>query len=411
MNIKRLFKSKLLGNTFVYGLTNALYTGLPLLLLPFLVSTLDPEDYGDVELFRSLTLVSIPLLGLSAVQAIGRFYYDLNDQQFRTFVSSIQIFQLFTTIAGIGIVFSFSFLLSQKDVTLLYLSCIYFLFNQLTESLLTIYRVKEMPFRYLYIRVGSVLLELFLMFLLYYTFSVHDWTLRVFPMVIGSVVVGVITFILFRVEKYRFVFSWSMLVQGLSYSTPLILHMLSGYLLNIGDRFLIKVFLTPEDLGNYAVAYQAGMAVNFFYTSFNLAWTPTFFKWMKEGRTLAIAKVRKIVYYSIVGLGLIVAILWYVVFPIIDVGDKYNVSSSVVLVVLISYMILSLYKFETNYFLYNKETKRLSVYTMVSAGVSLILNFILIPIIGIFGAAIATLVSFVCIYLLVLLNKKNDKIS
>ena len=103
--------------------------------------------------------------------------------------------------------------------------------------------------------------------------------------------------------------------------------MLSGYILNIGDRFFIKYFFQYEKaLGNYAVAYQIGMAINFFYTSFNLAWTPTYFKWMKEKNYTQIKKVKKMVYTALPILGALLLGLWWLFSTFWLTDSSYDIS-------------------------------------------------------------------------------------
>jgi len=59
--------------------------------------------------------------------------------------------------------------------------------------------------------------------------------------------------------------------------------------------------------------------------------------------------------------------------------------------------------------LFNKNTKKLSVLTFSSAIIAVVLNVILLPRIGILGAAIATLASFVYMYLLVYMNNRKQR--
>lgn len=411
MNIKYLTQNKLVADTLIYGITNALYSGLPLLLLPFLVTTLGPEDYGYVDLFRSICMLLVPLLGLSTIQSITRFYYDLDETKFKKFVTSIQIFQLCTSIGAAILIWIISPWLPVVYQVLLQLSIAYFLFNQFTEGLLVIYRVKNRAKHYLIIRVLNIMLELGILFILFKTLLPLDWKFRVLPTVIASFLVAIVTLVQFIKLGYPLTFSKKLLKVAILYSTPLILHMLSGYVLNIGDRFFIKYYLTEKDLGNYAVAYQIGMAINFFYTSFNLAWTPTYFKWMKENKISQINKVRKLIYISLPVLGGFALMGWLIFSNTFIKNSQYSISNQIIIIVLIANVILSLYKFESNLFLYTKETKKLSLFTFISAIVSVIFNIILIPRIGILGAAIATLISFITIYFLVLFNKKkNDKI-
>jgi len=402
-----LLKSVLFRDTMIYGLTNALYTGLPLLLMPFLVTVMSPEDYGMVDLFRSMGQVLIPILGLSTVQSIGRFYFDLKEEEFKKFVASVVIFQIVSGLLGVILISVFSTFLEEKYRILGYLSVIFFVFNQVMEGLLVIYRVKKEATKYLIIRISSVLLDIGLLTGFYFLYTSYDWTYRVYPNIISVVVLGIVSLLLFFKYGYKAAFDKKLFIQAVSYSSPLILHMMSGYVLNIGDRFLIVHFLGEAELGNYAVAYQLGMAINFFYTSFNLAWTPTFYEWMKKGNYVGIAKVKKIVYLLLPLLGGGIILLWSVLYSFLGNFSKYDIPFIIVVIIVVSYVLFSLYKFEANYYLYSKNTKKLSMLTFSSAVVAVILNVVLLPKIGILGAAIATLSSFVFMYCMVYIN--NNK--
>lgn len=400
-------RNKLFVETIIYGLANAIYSGLPLILLPFMVVVLEPKDYGLVDLFRSISMVMVPLLGLSAVQSIGRFYFDLEEVTFKKFVSSIQIFQFFTSTIAIVILLISSCWIEKEYFILLLLSVVFFFSNQHIESLLVVYRVENKAVSFLFIRVLNIVLELSILYVLYLSFTQLDWQFRVYPTVIASLTVAVVVFLKFRKLGYRLTFSLKLLKVALIYSTPLILHMLSGYVLNIGDRFFIKLYLTEEDLGNYAVAYQIGMAINFFYTSFNLAWTPTYFRWMKEGRVTQIKKVKKIIHVLLPILGILVLLCWFTFKELFLANSRYNVSNHIVIVILIANTIFSFYKFDANFYLYNKNTQKLSKLSLLSALISIASNLVLIPKYGIIGAAYSTLAAFIILYLLVNLNKRN----
>lgn len=405
-----LLKSVLFRDTMIYGLTNALYTGLPLLLMPFLVAVMSPEDYGAVDLYRSIGQVLIPILGLSTVQSVSRFYFDLEEVDFKKFVSSVVIFQFVSGILGICIILIFSVWIEEKYRILAYLSVIYFAFNQVMEGLLVVYRVQKQSAKYLFIRVSSVVLDLALLAGFYFFYTSYDWTYRVYPNVISTVIFGAISVLLLFKYGYKPIFDKKLFKQAVNYSYPLILHMVSGYIINIGDRFFILHYLGEKGVGNYAVAYQLGMAVNFFYTSFNLAWTPTFYDWMKKRKYEAIKRVKKIIYVTVPLLGTIVILMWYLLHSKIAKLSEYEISFEIVSLIVVSYVILSLYKFEANYFLYNKKTKKLSTITLISAITTIMLNVVLLPRIGLIGAAIATLVSFVIMYLLIFIINRNEKI-
>ena len=245
------------------------------------------------------------------------------------------------------------------------------------------------------------------MLILYKFFHKKNWTVRIYPIVTTSIIIAIYCLYQFRKMDYKMNFSKVLLSQALIYSTPLILHMLSGYVLNIGDRFFIKFFLDDKKLGEYAVAYQIGMSVNFFFTSFNLAWTPTYFKWMKEKQNEKINKVRNLVYISIISLGILIFVLWKFISPFVIQNTNYSISLQLVLIILVSNVIFSLYKYESNYFFYSKKTKNLSYISFTSAIIAIICNIILIKYIGILGAAYSTLISFIYLYSSILRKKKK----
>src|SRR5690606_15574599 len=127
-----------------------------------------PEEYGKVDLFRSLSSVFIPILGLSAVQSISRFYFDLDEKSFKEFVSSIQIFQLVTSIFALIILYIFKPLVSIDDFQLIFFCILYFFFNQFTESLLIVFRVKDNAIHYLYVRTFNIIVEIGLLTIFYF---------------------------------------------------------------------------------------------------------------------------------------------------------------------------------------------------------------------------------------------------
>ena len=404
-----MLKSKLFQSTMIYGITNALYSGIPLLILPFIITILEPAEYGKTDLFRTISMVLTPILGFSTVQSISYYYLELTKERFKTFVSSIQLFQLFTTIIAFTLLTISSYWISKEYYILLSLCVLFYLFNQFTEGILTIFRIENKPIKYMTIRISSILIELLLMVVLYKYFQAKDWTVRVYPIVLTSLMIAIYSFYLFRKMGYNLNFSKALLSKALIYSTPLILHMLSGYVLNIGDRFFIKFYLSDKELGEYAVAYQIGMSINFFFTSFNLAWTPTYFKWMKDSQFERINKVKKMVYFTIIGIAIGIIFIWKIFESYIQNNTKYNISFLLILIILISNVFLSFYKFEANYFLFNKTTKKLSFITFTSALISITCNLLLIPYFGILGAAYSTLTSFLFMFLIVKYNIANEK--
>ena len=73
----------------------------------------------------------------------------------------------------------------------------------------------------------------------------------------------------------------------------------------------------------------------------------------------------------------------------------YKSSRDFVVLIVISCFIVFLYTFPVNIQFYHENTKFIPVGTLLAAGINYILNYILIPKSGIYGAAIATVASYV----------------
>lgn len=411
-----MFKHKILKNTLfkqtlVYGLTNALYSGLPLILMPFFVSVLDSADYGLIELFRNLTMIAIPLIGFSTVQGVTRFYYDFEKEDFNDFCSTISLFQITNGIIAICITFLLSQIFDYEYWNFILLAILFFIFNQLTELVLSIFRVTNKPKKYLFFKLMNIVVELVIMAYVFLNYKNNSWELKVIPQVSAMVIIGLAALYWFYFkENNNLTFRVDFLKTALVFSTPLILHMMSGYMLNIGDRFFILHYLNKESLGSYSLAYQISLMIGFVYTSFNLAWVPTFYKFMEEKKYDKINKIKRIVYFFVITLGIGSYLLFYFLSKYIPNIEHYNIDKSLVLVLIMANVILCFYKFESNYFFYSKNTKAISMLSLVSALVAVILNLNLIPIYGIFGAAITTLISFGLMYVLILILKNKYEI-
>ncbi|WP_215224742.1 lipopolysaccharide biosynthesis protein [Echinicola shivajiensis] len=405
--VNRLKSSALVKDSLIYGLTNALYSGLPILILPLLTKILSPVDYGMVEFYRNLSLVLIPVLGLSTVQSIIRFYYDLEETDFKTFVGNIVSLHFVSAALGMSLLYLCTFFIENTYWWIIFYCIIFFLFNQLIEIQLSIFRAKKQARSYLMLRVSCIVLDLFLLFIFYLYRDQFDWTYRVLPNVLAAILVGLLTIGILYKQGYLLKGNKRLLKLSLSYSLPLILHMVSGYILNIGDRFFILYFLSEEDLGNYAVAYQLGMLVNFLYTSFNLAWLPTFIEMMKGKKHEQIHKIRKATYLAVIFFSMFIIGLVQFLLLFTDIFDNYSIQFNLVIIISVAYVFMSFYRFESNYFFYVKDTKSLSVITLGAALITILLNVVLIPQIHLYGCAIATLVAGIYMYVFVVMKSRK----
>jgi O-antigen/teichoic acid export membrane protein len=77
------------------------------------------------------------------------------------------------------------------------------------------------------------------------------------------------------------------------------------------------------------------------------------------------------------------------------VNDKFGEGKMVIPIVMAALAIQGIYFFSIPFYITTNRTKALSVITIISALINIALNFILIPVYGLVGAAYSTLLSYV----------------
>lgn len=403
MNNINLFK-----NVSLFTFFNVLNSVIPFLLLPILTTYLTPEDYGVVDIFYNIFLIATPVVGLSIVQSIGRYYFE--DINLARFINTV-----FLILAGVGIAFILLTILVSifaQDIlrtydippTLLILALIYTLFSQISEILLTLWRVAYKTVKFGIFRVLKTAADLGLSILLVVTFSM-GWEGRILPQVFVAIIFGVIALYILYKKGYllNYKIDKTYKKEALSFSVPLIFHSVSNSLIGFSDRFFILIMLGLSSVGIYSVGYQIGMVVALLQNSFNQAWIPFFFKTLKENQAVDKLRIVKITYIYFFIL-LLIVLFFYLLTPFIYeyfIGDAFDSGMEVVLWVLLGYAFQGMYKMAVNYLFYLKKTKLIAYCTISTMIINLILNYFLIKMNGVVGAAQATLISFIYLFIVV----------
>jgi len=396
-------------NIGLYTILNLFNSIIPFLLLPILTKHLSKEEFGLIDMFNNLGYIFIPFVGLNIGSSVIRFYYDKDKIDLSVFISSILYFLIFSGILLIGATVLLSYIDSgifEKNslpFDLILLSIGYALFSQIGEILLSLWRAEEDPAKFGIFRVSKSLIDLGVSAYLIVYLNM-GWAARVNTAVIVSGIFSIIAiYLMFKSYKLRFKVNYTYIKSALAYSSPLILHTAGSYIISFSDRFVILHFLTLKEVGLYGVAYQIGMIMSFINNSFNQAWTPFMFSKLNEGNRSVFLKLHKINLYYFV-LMLLMAVGVYLFVPFIYkyfIGKSFLVSPMVVFWVLLGYALNGMYKMIVNYMFYYKQTTRLSLITVLAAIVNVVLCWILVPIYGILGAAVATTLAFLLMFLLV----------
>ena len=219
---------------------------------------------------------------------------------------------------------------------------------------------------------------------------------------IANLVASVITLLMLFPEMIgsSWVFDKKLWKKMMIYALPLLIAGLAGMTNETIDRILLKHLLPNTDiaaseLGLYGAFYKLSIIMTLFIQTFRFAAEPFFFAQEKEGGSRKIyADVMK--YFTIV-----MAIIFLGVTIFYDIikgflGSEYHDERGflVVSILLLANLFLGIYYNLSIWYKLTEKTKYGAYLSIFGAVITLVLNFILIPIIGFVGSAWATLVCY-----------------
>lgn len=185
--------------------------------------------------------------------------------------------------------------------------------------------------------------------------------------------------------------------EFLSFSLPQISNPIMRWAMNGVDRYLITYFIGLTFTGIYSSSFTLGGTISLFYVPIAYVLLPTVSRAWENNRMV---DVKNYFEYSIkLFLTLAIpataglAMLSQPILKILATSD-YLAGWGIVLIISIGSILFGLYSINVYVVYLIKQTKWLPILFLVTAIVSFSLNFFLIPLVGITGAAISRLIAY-----------------
>ncbi|MEE4312451.1 MAG: flippase [candidate division KSB1 bacterium] len=402
--LKSLFR--LVKHSAIYGVGHILSRFIGFLLLPIHTNYILPDEYG------------VYVLGYAFIPFAAIFYsFGINSAQLRFYINAEEkaekdrIFGTsFLATLFISTAFSLSLLIFSDQVSglvfgstnhadLVRLSAGILTFDALSLLLFNILRAEEKSVQFIVYSTVNILLNITLNIIL--IVGLNKGIDGIFTANLVASVVTCLILAFTNISAFKTTFSRQTLAELFNFGLPIIPSTLAMIILTVIDRFIIKKILGNEAVGIYGAGYKLGMFMSLLVTGFRYAWFPFSLSTASEDDAKEIfAKV--LTYFIFICTAVFLAISLFIpeiirfkIFGLTLFGEEYWTSASIVPLILASYIFYGIYlNFQIGVYLNNKTT-----YLMLSGGAGAILNvalnYILIPRMGIMGAAYATLVSYV----------------
>lgn len=409
-----------IDNFLIYGVGGIINKLIPFLMLPIVTRLMPDSSYfGLSDLTNTLVTFGTAFSIMGMYDAAFRTFFDRDDAQFqKTVCSTTLFFILVTSIIVFFIIILFDnviaifFFGSSKYQILLYLAAVSILIGS-TNSILTIpTRVQNKRIVFLSINfISSIISYSISIFLL-----LHGCYLTALPIaaLCSAVSTGISFYILNR-KWFKFsLFNSGLLKQMLVIALPMMPGFFIYWALGSCDRIMIVHFLGEDAAGVYAAGAKLAAASQLIYMAFAGGWQYFAFSTMNEENQV---KNNSLV-FEYLGIISFIATSFVCAFShsVISIFYPLNYQYGYIVVpyLFLAPLLLMLYQIIGNQFLVIKKTWPGVFIVFCGAIINLLCNYYLIPILGIEGAGIATVMGYitsVCICSCVLIKMKLLKIS
>ncbi|GAB4021419.1 lipopolysaccharide biosynthesis protein [Spirosoma koreense] len=190
------------------------------------------------------------------------------------------------------------------------------------------------------------------------------------------------------------------------YMYPLISLAFWGWLINYADRYLIRLFMTETDVGQYAMAYSLGAKLVLLVGPVLAFLSPKVLRLRATGQPAeqanALIRPYLIRYGWLAGIGCLTFFIGHREISRLLLSDRYAPAFLVGPIVATGYLFLtSVHLLELKWYTFG-QTRFVLGHHLLGTLLNIGLNLLLIPQLGILGAALATLLGFAGQFLLAL---------
>ncbi len=390
MNVKN--SNRLAKNTMLLSIGVLLINLLQFLMVPLFSAWLSAEEYGTFDLFVTYVSMLLPIVNLASGEALFRFSIDVDKlEEKKIYISNglaivcIGMF-VFTVAIAIAlcithrwILISFYFLLLGQVL------------NSYCQSFLR--GIKKLNIYSFCSAITAIFIAIAVtVFVRMLNYGVHG-------IVLGYAVGYIVGDILILVSsKYYKYFSLSCIKlqemkRMIEYSLPLIPNNLSWWVMNASDRWIISVFLGTASNGIYAIAYKIPSVCASVFGMFNISWQDSASEVVNaQDRDAYYNSVYKNSLRMLLTICCCVLSVNFILFDyIFDV--KYHDGYMYTPILLTATVFSSIAQYYGGIMISFKEPKSNGYTTVIGAVVNVVIHVILINFIGLFAAAISTLIS------------------
>lgn len=398
MNILSLLnRNKTLRNIGIYMFSTSLNQAVPFLLLPLLTIYLSPGDYGYINSFSAILVLSNAIVGGGIVNNIAKYYFNKDQQYMKKMMGNLYFLLLCISLLAFVITLiitrfvNITFIPPALFIAIPFISFFFISFEFLKEtkklrkqaSKFALFTFSEMAFN---ISISLILIIALL----------WNWKGRVSGITFSYITFGIFAILYFLYKnEIKFSIDKKMIKSILTLSIPLLPSVVSIMIIRKSGVLFVDAFLGKNEAGLYGIALNLSTLILFISMPFVNVWIPYIYKKLSKINQNTFRDLRGSLFIFtcfIFSVCLIFSLISGVILKIMTT-DAFLPAKVFIPWLAFGFAFWALYSMYMPFYIHYEKQKYLAIIAVSSAVFNVITNYILILKIGATGIAISFFIS------------------
>ncbi len=386
----------LLKNTAIFAIGNAATKLITFLLIPLYTYKLTTAEYGTADLLFAICSFLDALFTLNIAEAIFRFSMDKDADNGKITKIGIVCF-LGSVFLSIPAALCLKFNPDTESLVIIFY--FYLVSTSASHILLASMKGREKLKIFTTGNIINTFLTALFAILLLATFN-----MKLDGYFLSYILSNIITviYVIMRghiLSEKKAKFDKKLFLKMAKYSSVLIPTTFMWWIINSSDKVMVTNFISPSANGIYAISYKIPSLLTVIASIFNQAWV---FSAVKQKDLEDNESYTNTVFNTLSSIIFVTAtILLAFIKPIMSiiVAPEYYNAWQYVPFLIFGFIFMTMSTFISSSYNAHKDSKGMLFSGLTGAIINIILNAILIPPMGVFGAATATVISYITVFL------------
>lgn len=398
------FKKNVISNIILHIVT----IGIGFVTSILIARGLGTEKQGQFSYYALIFGIIASYGNIGIMSAMSYFLKRTNFKTNDIINTNISTLLIFSLVYVLAFVMFKNLIFTDSIYILLLLWSIYAITLMFSNFITTIYIANENIYVYNRYYIFLYILKGIIIIILYYTNNLNIITISLLYAIIECIR---LVLLVNKIKlKFKFKIDSKILKEEFKYGIPLYLAGLFIYLNYRVDQISVRQILGNTQLGVYSIAVQLADLAFIFPESIKSAFEGRLYacKEKQEKQEIS-AQIIRFAFYTTV----IICIIGGLCKPLVTIlyGVEYKATGVAMLILLIGIPFCSIGKIAPTYFTTEGKTKTHLKVSLIVLIINIVLNYILIPKIGINGAAIASTIAYIFFGIIYIILLKQQGIE